>query len=374
LTRDLRLRLAELFPEYATSDGNGGDIVELKVIWRVWDTIQRAAAESVCQPLCEVSPGHDELMDRILQLDVESFREIEDSAKAVEKMKFTTGDAGAMLASNLLWLILERIVDTNANLFVYSATTPIMMGLLGAMNEDLAALDGPIDFASAIIAEVYEDAEEHAYVRFLFKPEVEVAPRYLELKNAGCHDPYAPPTLDGGEFCRVDDVIDWAKSNTYESYEDWCQACENESSDVCMSALLARESTPSTASSVSSASSDADAEAEAAEAGSPGTVEYVFVPQETPSQPQEKSKKGGTFGMFALGTFVGAVVMATWNYRARLHIRRQARAKNMIYNERTDEVSEVYDLTDLELDSVGLPPGEGAISGRGAMLAGMVPA
>ena len=208
------------------------ETVALKDLWSYYDQIHVAKTE------CE--HDMDSFACRLLPdpslataLTDTEFSSLEKVAERAEEMKFGRGNAGNLLGSNLLWLILSRAAD-EGRFFLYSAHAPTILGLLSTIQE-WAQDDFFVEYGSAIIVEVYQDqSDESRSLKFLYKSSNSDVARPLQLKHANC----AISSQDYAGHCDMTKFEVWATKNTIVTNEAWCEECGNEVSDVCMAHLL----------------------------------------------------------------------------------------------------------------------------------------
>jgi hypothetical protein len=230
-SESLLKKLAEKFPDW------GGNVTDNKVlltdVWNYYDPIHVARTE------CNPHPGSYTCLNLIEDpsirkelTDVE-FSELEVLMEQTEQLKFGIATAKNLLGSNLLWEILNR-VPKDGRFFLYSAHAPTMMGFFSALKQ-WNIDERYIDYGSAVIIEVYEDSYQRYSIRLLYKAASKNEARYLPLSNIDCQFK-ADIALsdDDNERCPYEDVKLWAERNTIYSVEGWCEACENDSADVCL--------------------------------------------------------------------------------------------------------------------------------------------
>lgn len=221
-------KLAENFPTLA-SDMNG-DAAQLRDVWNYYDPIHVARTECnpnpdsfACQALVEDPNVRNILTDT-------EFSELESLVHQTEQLKFGLSTANKLLGSNLLWQILNR-ASQGGRFFLYSAHAPTILGLLSTLKEwDIDELF--VDYGSALIIEIYEESYQSWSIRIVYKSASRQKATEVTLDNIECSS-----TFVGGEeitVCPLENIVSWARENTYSTVEDWCKACGNEHSDVCL--------------------------------------------------------------------------------------------------------------------------------------------
>lgn len=220
-------KLAKNLPEMA----NYTESVRLADLWNYYDQIHVARTE------CNANPGAYSCISlpnpaiRSILTDVE-FNELEALAFQAEQLKFGVGTSQNLLGSNLLWQMLNRIREDGrfGRFFLYSAHAPTILGLFSTLKE-WNVDERFIDYGSAVIMEVYDDES----IKFLYKPATKQMASDIPLTNIDCS---FNSTITVTGSCAYENVISWADKNTITTVEDWCTACDNTESDVCMRDLL----------------------------------------------------------------------------------------------------------------------------------------
>lgn len=246
----LLTKIASLFPQDRSSPKISNGSVVLKYLWYYYDMIKVARTECSLNRTAYActSLGSDIYNLRDALSDAE-FDELESLIGSSEAMKFGIATAGNLLGSQLLWRMLERITDTTGKFFLYSAQGPTLLSLMSALQEWSSAERHP-SYSSAIIMEVYQETDStKAYsLRFLYRAAKMVAATYIPMTRANCEASFtgnAPSSFEepeeGLSHCLLDEFVVWATSNTLMKPEDWCKACENESADVCLQALVHKQ-------------------------------------------------------------------------------------------------------------------------------------
>eukprot|EP00980_Cylindrotheca_fusiformis_P011418 scaffold2644_cov129-Cylindrotheca_fusiformis.AAC.8 len=227
-SKSLLIKLAESFPTLARDPQV--DSVDLRDVWNYYDPIHVARTECnpdpdsfSCQALVEDPTIREVLTDT-------EFAELESLVHQTEQLKYGLSTANRLLGSNLLWQILNRS-SQEGRFFLYSAHAPTILGFLTTLKEwDIGELF--VDYGSALIIEVYEESYQKRSIRIVYKSGSRQEATYMPLDNIQCND-----DVFGGEvvtICPLENVVAWAKENTYTTVEDWCRACGNEHSDVCL--------------------------------------------------------------------------------------------------------------------------------------------
>jgi hypothetical protein len=255
----LLTKIASLFPDDHNNDGDSdesndpirdGSMV-LKHLWTYYDKIKVARTECLADPtvFACTSLGPD-IYQLANTLNDSEFDELDKLMGTTESLKFGIATAGNLLASQLLWRMVNRITDTpQGKFFLYSAHAPTLLALLSALQEWNTEETHP-DYGSAIIMEVYQEtdsASQEYSIRFLYKAARKSTAKYIPMRNAGCEESFnydAPPATGGSgnalSHCILDDFIGWATENTIVTPEEWCDACGNESADVCLQAKVSQ--------------------------------------------------------------------------------------------------------------------------------------
>jgi len=264
-------KLGRIFPDDA-QDG----AIPLKDIWNVYDPIHVALTE------CDSSSGDsypscDALVpipSLASALSLTDFAKLEVLTEETEHMKFGTDVAGDLLGSNLMWKIVQRAsIPNDGTFFLYSAHAPTLLGFLAtlqASDDYITASRGErfVDYGSALILEVYQDTDGQSSGNnsttghpLLFKlkyksPEKEEAVD-IQLQEGTSRNgvPCGTSGLDPpAEYCTLARFTLWAVEHTLLGAEQWCVACGNEISDVCLREKYAREDGESSGSGSSSSS------------------------------------------------------------------------------------------------------------------------
>lgn len=261
---DLLRMLARIFPEYADDDTGA---VPLKSVWNVYDPIHVAMTEcgtgdadaDVTESSCDALVALPTLATAVTKSEFETLEKL---TEHVEHLKFGTADvAGNLLGSNLWWKILTRAAAAADSLsggefFLYSAHAPTLLGLLSALQAGPAFVEQTggehfVEYGSALIVEVYRDATtkeasapyEELYIRMRYKASDETEAIDIALKETSSssevsHCGGAASWPDDASsippYCSLSKVTSWATENTLTSEAEWCLACGNMQSDVCM--------------------------------------------------------------------------------------------------------------------------------------------
>lgn len=254
----LLTKVGSLFPDDQDDGDNNeendtirdGSVV-LKHLWNYYDELKVARTECIPDPTVyactELGPEVSQLRDKLTD---DEFDELEKLIGSSEGMKFGVGTAGNLLGSQLLWRMLNRITDTQGKFFLYSAHAPTLLGLLSTLQEWPTVESYP-DYGSAIIMEVYQetDSSQELSIRLLYKAATKSTATYIPMGKAGCEETFnndAPLSTGGSgsqvSHCILADFIVWATTSTIVRPEDWCEACGNESADVCLEAQFHKNS------------------------------------------------------------------------------------------------------------------------------------
>ena len=228
--KPLLTKLGEHFPRLATYNhgANADGKIAMKDIGPIYDRIHVARTH--------LGNANFEW------LDDSEFQELAELMQMTEQMRYGALSGGNLLGSNLWSQIISRFDD--GPLFVYSARGPTILGLLGTILEELAEDEASVEYGSALIVEVYHDDANDVYLRFLYKSGESDSARQLDLEHIECNrsEMNADGTATGTAYCKSRDFMSWLETNAIPSQEDWCKACDNTASDVCMKALLEEKS------------------------------------------------------------------------------------------------------------------------------------
>ncbi|KAL7476376.1 hypothetical protein ACHAW6_002246 [Cyclotella cf. meneghiniana] len=201
-------------------------------------------------------------------LSATEFEELEDLTEKTEAWKYGIETAGNLIGSNILWQILDRATSSGGKFFLYSAHVATILGILSALQANFEADTNErfVEYGSALILEVHQEQAissavdastlEQKYIKLKYKSALQntavdiTLQQFSEDVNAEpspCgHDKLnadvsAPVSLDSSSFCRLQGVVNWARSNTLDTVEAWCDACGNDSADQCMEVILKNE-------------------------------------------------------------------------------------------------------------------------------------
>lgn len=224
--KSLLVKLAEKLPDM----GNYTDFVPLSDVWNYYDQIHVARTECNSDPGsygCETM-ANPEVRSALTQ---EEFVDLEKLTFRAEQMKYGPETAQDLLGSNLFWKMMDRVEQRQGRFFLYSAHAPTILGLFSTLKEGTED-EQFIDYGSALIMEVYQEAYEEYSIRFVYKAASKEVGRYITLTDVNC---ITATTIDGS--CAFEDVVAWADENTLASEEEWCKACVNTLSDVCLRAF-----------------------------------------------------------------------------------------------------------------------------------------
>lgn len=224
--------LPTLFDGDDNEDNDASTAVALKDLWNYYDPIHVARTECNPDPTAYacLSSVDDPNIRSVLTDD--EFAKLETLVHRAEQLKYGLSTAENMLGSNLLWQILNRSSQPG-RFFLYSAHAPTIIGLLSTLkNWDIGELF--VDYGSAIVVEIYEGPLTDVSIRIVYKASSSPNATPLSLSHIGCN---GSSISSGGQelkICPMENLVRWAKENTHTSVEDWCKACENTSSDVCL--------------------------------------------------------------------------------------------------------------------------------------------
>jgi len=234
----LLLRLGATFPDQIKRD----NAIQLRDVWNVYDPIHVVRTE--CRPdnttyACSSIEGWEFLNTA---LDDAEFEELEQLMMSAERLKYGVGTAGNLLGSTLLWRMLNR---DEGNFFLYSAHAATVLGFLSTMKETTPE-EQFVEYGSAVFVEFHQEATtKQYYVRMAYKKSSSTKERHFSLEHIGCgtietdeNDPNDIGADHAKKFCPLSKFLLWASANTLLSKEDWCTACNNTFSDVCMRKLL----------------------------------------------------------------------------------------------------------------------------------------
>lgn len=254
---DLLKRLATIpaFDAFTTegsvSDESEFRYVPLHQVKYVYDIIREAKLT------CQKEEGRDSYdMETCLKLpfsktagiltDAE-WEDLKTLAKYSEvQIKYGTERAGRLLAGNLLRQIANRMVDDEINKDPYDKsskkvygvssdypTLVAMMAILDVVQEDILIDEAYPGYGSALLFELLQDTDtkEHS-IQILYKAAGKAKPARLRMGGL-CYE------KESCSMVRFEAMLE----KTVLSQNDWCQACSNDTSDVCMwgSLLVARQ-------------------------------------------------------------------------------------------------------------------------------------
>mmetsp|Transcript_37199 Transcript_37199/g.90242 ORF Transcript_37199/g.90242 Transcript_37199/m.90242 type:complete len:595 (-) Transcript_37199:1866-3650(-) len=187
-------------------------------------------------------------------LSTTEFAKLEDLMEDTENLKFGVGTAGNLIGSNLLWKMIDRANASEGKFFLYSAHAPTILGLLSTLQADYQAdvKERFIEYGSALILEVHEEQQSsRKYIRLKYKSSFRDRAVDISLKQysdestvVACGnddlntDIDSTASLSSLSFCSLQRFIDWARTATIDSVENWCDACGNDTSDLCMATIL----------------------------------------------------------------------------------------------------------------------------------------
>ena len=237
--------LADVFPDMA-DDGNA--YVPLKHAYTAYDAIHVAKTECDENPLafsCLTLPNPD-VRD---SLPPDTWIGLEHLTHEAERLRYGMETAGNIVGSNLLWRILNRMIDARANtntqsssssaggeFFLYSAHYPTLLGLFSVLQEIPPAAVLP-DYAAALIFELHQDSESGILFLQVYYKDGEQPDAIQVRLNKACNSKQGGTTSDTSD-CPLNRILFWASTNTLTTQEDWCRACRNTGADVCMKDAL----------------------------------------------------------------------------------------------------------------------------------------
>jgi len=253
MNSDLLEKLGRYFPEHAV---NGK--IPLKEVWQAYDAIHVARTECLDSDgndlPCSAFVTHEYLASALTSAE---FDRLEVLTEHITYLKFGRGldadsskngwgtvTAGSLLGSNLLWKLLKRSKG-DGHLFLYSAESPALLGLLSTLQatDDFAMAssgDKFFEYGSALIVEIHKSQDKGKYYFVVkYKSSENATAVHMILKESPTgikcgKDDTEFPWVPKASWCLLDEVVAWAKINTLTSEEDWCKACNNHEADVCL--------------------------------------------------------------------------------------------------------------------------------------------
>jgi Histidine phosphatase superfamily (branch 2) len=220
-------------------EGTQGTYIPLYNVWKVYDIVREAKMtctegyESMDLEACSKLP-----FPTAAQLLTETeWNDLKTLVRYAEvQTKYGTDKAAALLASNLLQQMEERIFDdqvsqphdeTTKRVFVSSADYPVIVALLALLKiepDDNVEDEVIPAYGSAFIIELYQDdlSLEHT-VRIKYKAAGKIRPSALRMGDH-CHDT-AGCTMEGFSMHLDNKVL---------RTKDWCRSCGNDFSDICL--------------------------------------------------------------------------------------------------------------------------------------------
>ncbi|CAB9525546.1 expressed unknown protein [Seminavis robusta] len=217
--------------------GFNGPYVPLHSVWKVYDMIREAkvfcTGETADMGICSLltfphaaalltDPEWQDLKTLVRYTEVQS--------------KYGADRSSKLLASNLIRQIVERMTDDELNtpndpttkrVFVSSADYPTLIAIMTALsvepNEEI--LDEVIPgYGSTLFVELYQDDQTYEHIiRILYKASGQPRATVLRMGDH-CHD------LGG---CSLKSFTAHLQSSVLNT-NAWCQACENDTSDLCL--------------------------------------------------------------------------------------------------------------------------------------------
>lgn len=246
LNDDLLRKLATIFPD-DSEDGR----VPLKNLWNVYDALHVAVTECTAnETACDALVP---LPSLATALSTSDYAALELLTHQVEHFKYAqTETAGNLLGSNLLWKILQRAGDqeNGGTFFLYSAHAATILGLLATLqaSEDfVSATRGErfVDYGGALIFEVYNELLSGAvapsqFIRLKYKSLTMDDAVRIPLKQTAnavsCGGGEIDVDDDSIVYCQLEEFTVWSVQHTLAGATHWCEACGNESSDICLRA------------------------------------------------------------------------------------------------------------------------------------------
>lgn len=150
--------------------------------------------------------------------------------------KYGTAKAGQFLAGNLLRQIADRMIDdqmsmpedhTTKRVFVTSTDYPTLIALMSALQvepDDEQLKEAFPGYGSAVLFELYQDTKSYQHaVRVTYKAAGELRAATLRMGDE-CFEK---------EICDMGSFMSLVESSILQT-KDWCQACGNDTSDVCL--------------------------------------------------------------------------------------------------------------------------------------------
>jgi len=249
---DLLAKLATFYPSMAE---NG--IVPLTEVWNVYEAIHVAKTEcldsNTSSDACRAFLTRESVVAANMLMPTE-FQQLETLAEHIEFLKYGAGldtpkdtghiTAGTLLGSNLLRKILNRS-EGDGHLFYYSAHAPTVLGFLATLQagEDFyrdTQGEKFIEYGSALIVEIHKSRDKGIkYFVLKYKSSDSSQASHIVMKQSTtgvqCNsDDSGLDNIPKASWCLLDEVTAFAKTYALTSDDDWCKACKNESSDVCI--------------------------------------------------------------------------------------------------------------------------------------------
>ena len=251
---DLLVKLGTLYPERAV-DGK----VPLTEVWNVYDAVHVAKTECIENPNYSSTFSCSSFLDKesviaANSLTTDEFDVLETLAEHIEFIKYAGGldtptdtgaiTAGTLLGSNLLRKILDRSIG-DGDFFFYSAHAPTILGFLAtlqASRDFLRDTQGEkfIEYGSALIVEIHQSADKgKKYFVLKYKNSDSPDAFHVIMKESTTgvqcgQDDSGLAMIPKASWCLLDEVTAFAKTYAMTSDEDWCKACKNKQSDVCI--------------------------------------------------------------------------------------------------------------------------------------------
>lgn len=242
-------KLGSLFPDDQTNNPDqivDGTVV-MRHLWSYYDILKVVDTECNPDPTSFSCLGlGSETIALNNKLTPSEMNQLEALLGDTEELKFGVATAGNLLGSRLLWRMIDRMEESiDVKFFLYSAHAPTILGFLSTLKEWQVDDDHP-DFGSAVIIEVYEEPNSGLRsIRVLYKAAKKSSATFIPLRDANCEVEIAAEDIIGGAptpgngnllLCPLNVFKDWAEANTLSTTEEWCEACQNVNSDVCLRA------------------------------------------------------------------------------------------------------------------------------------------
>jgi hypothetical protein len=216
----------DAFSAFVNSEGS----IPLTAVSAVFDVVSAAKTEctlNVSADICSTTVGQ-------LYRDSLVWEKTKELAHFAESRRYGRETAGDLLGGNILSRIHERMRGLkptegqyfpSGEFFHYSSHYQTIMSMFAALRVPFPDVAGPIpQYGDAFIFELYEDSALGAKdIAMLYKSTESDTP--IEVKFLAPCD---------NEVCSLLALSEIIASLTFKSFQDWCRACENESTDVCL--------------------------------------------------------------------------------------------------------------------------------------------